>query len=498
MSDVLLHMQGISKRFGAVQALQGVDLAVKKGTVHALIGENGAGKSTLMKILAGSLKPDEGAIALGGAQYQPQSPKEGRNQGVSMIYQELNLAPHLTVEENITLGVEKRKFGIIKHQKTAVKDALALLGHAHLDLSIKVEKLGIGQKQIVEIARSLLLKSRIIIMDEPTSSLSQEDTIALFAAIKRLKEQGNTIIYISHFLEEIQEIADEYTVLRDGESVATGSMVGTTLSELVTHMVGRSLEEMFPRVEHNIGDILFQAEHISSPPKVQDVSITLRRGEILGIAGLIGAGRTETMRCLFGLDTARSGTLLFPAVRVDLSSGYSSSQALKSGMSMVSENRQDEGLAENLPIRDNVTLSSLKGFMKKLGFIHLANERDAVLARVSEVSLKFNDYLDPCSSLSGGNQQKVALARILNDGSDVLLLDEPTRGIDVRSKVEIYALIGQLAAAGKGVIMVSSYLPELFGICDTLGVMYRGRLSPVKSIQEWTEESVMSWATTGK
>lgn len=498
MSDVLLDMQGISKRFGAVQALKGVNLAVKKGTVHALIGENGAGKSTLMKILAGSLKSDEGTIMLADASYQPQSPKEGRNQGVSMIYQELNLTPHLTVEENVTLGMEKHTFGILKHQEAAVKNALDLLGHAHLDLSTTVGKLGIGQKQIVEIARSLLLNSRIIIMDEPTSSLSQEDTFALFAAIKRLKEQGNTIIYISHFLEEIQEIADEYSVLRDGESVATGTMSGTTLSELVTSMVGRTLEEMFPRVEHRIGDVLFKAEHIYNPPKVQDVSIALKKGEILGIAGLIGAGRTETMRCLFGLDAVKSGTLSFPTSRVHLPSWYSSRQALRFGMSMVSENRKDEGLAEDLPIRDNITLSSLKRFIKKLGFIHLTNERDAVLARVSDVSLKYNHYLDPCTSLSGGNQQKVALARILADGSDILLLDEPTRGIDVYSKVEIYTLIGQLAAAGKGVIMVSSYLPEIFGICDTLGVMYRGNLSPIKPIHEWTEESVMSWATTGK
>jgi ribose transport system ATP-binding protein len=494
-------MNDISKRFGAVRALRGVGLRVKAGTVHALIGENGAGKSTLMKILAGSLGADAGTVMLEGKPYAATTPREARARGVSMIYQELTLAPHLSVADNVTLGAEIHRGGIVRSRDEEVRRALTLLGHGHLDLSLPVGRLGIGVQQIVEIARSLLLDARLIIMDEPTSSLSGEDTRALFTAIDTLRSRGVTVVYISHFLEEVQTIADRYTVLRDGCSVASGAIRDTTLGELVTHMVGRSLREMFPRVPHERGALLLKAEAIRAANGIRDASLELHRGEILGIAGLVGSGRTELVRCLTGLDTAESGTVTVgDAPPIDLASGHSPRASLKAGVSMVSENRKDEGLAVTLPIRDNMTLSSLRRFTHTglRGMLDLVRERAVTANTADGLAIRYDGIVDPVSSLSGGNQQKVALGRVLIDGSEVLLLDEPTRGIDVGSKVEIYRLMGRLAAEGKGVIMVSSYLPELLGVCDTLAVMHRGTLSPLRPVEEWSEEQVMAWATTGK
>jgi ribose transport system ATP-binding protein len=494
-------MNDISKRFGAVRALRGVGLRVKAGTVHALIGENGAGKSTLMKILAGSLGADAGTVMLEGKPYAATTPREARARGVSMIYQELTLAPHLNVADNVTLGAEIHRGGIVRSRDEEVRRALTLLGHGHLDLSLPVGRLGIGVQQIVEIARSLLLDARLIIMDEPTSSLSGEDTRALFTAIDTLRSRGVTVVYISHFLEEVQTIADRYTVLRDGCSVASGAIRDTTLGELVTHMVGRSLREMFPRVPHERGALLLKAEAIRAANGIRDASLELHRGEILGIAGLVGSGRTELVRCLTGLDTAESGTVTVgDAPPIDLASGHSPRASLKAGVSMVSENRKDEGLAVTLPIRDNMTLSSLRRFTHTglRGMLDLVRERAVTANTADGLAIRYDGIVDPVSSLSGGNQQKVALGRVLIDGSEVLLLDEPTRGIDVGSKVEIYRLMGRLAAEGKGVIMVSSYLPELLGVCDTLAVMHRGTLSPLRPVEEWSEEQVMAWATTGK
>lgn len=490
-------MQGISKRFAAVRALDRVHLDVRRGSVHALIGENGAGKSTLMKILSGNFLPDEGTMLLDGESYHPSGPKQARLAGISMIYQELTLAPHLSVEENVTLGVEKHFFGLLKHQDNDIKTALSLLGHPEINIKTTVRRLGIAQQQIVEIARSLLLHSRIIVMDEPTSSLSAEDAKKLFATIKNLSKKGITIIYISHFLEEIQDIAENYTVLRDGKSVATGAIKDITLSGIITHMVGRTLEEMFPRIPHNLGEVMLEVKDIARQPHLNKTCFQLHQGEIIGIAGLVGAGRTELLRSLFGLDSAKSGELRLNGKTIKCSD-FSPQQALKSGLSMVSENRKEEGLATNLAIRDNISLSSLKNSANRAGILNLKKELKMVTKFADQIAIKYNQILDPLTFLSGGNQQKVALARVLADGNKILLLDEPTRGIDVKSKVEIYSLIGLCASRGYGIILVSSYLPELFGICDSLAVMYRGTLSPVKPISEWDEESVMSFATTGK
>ncbi|MBN1893734.1 sugar ABC transporter ATP-binding protein [bacterium] len=499
MNDFLLEMRGIHKCFGAVQALADVDLRVRRGSVHALIGENGAGKSTLMKILSGSLQPDRGSMLLDGRSYRVHSPGDARSSGVSMIYQELTLTPHQTVEENITLGAEKSRFGLLQSQSGDVHGALDQLGYGTLKTDAKVQNLSVGVQQIVEIARSLFLQARLLIMDEPTSSLSAEDTRSLFDVIRRLREKGVTVIYISHFLEEVQEIADAYTVLRDGRSVAAGSMSGTALSKLVTAMVGRPLEEMFPRTQHRMGPLAFEVEHLSGPPRVQDVSFSVHAGEILGIAGLIGSGRTEMLRCLYGVSPAESGSVKVRGRDLNLH-GHSAGSAIRLSMGLVSEDRKNEGLAVGLPIRDNMSLSSLGRYVRRRGAGWIDGKREIrdVRGRSKDLSIKYRSIMDTCVSLSGGNQQKVVLGRILMEGGDILFLDEPTRGIDVKSKVEIYSLIGRLAAEGKAVVMVSSYLPELFGICDTLAVMHRGRLSPLRPVREWTEERVMAWATTGK
>ncbi|MBD3322287.1 MAG: ATP-binding cassette domain-containing protein [Chitinivibrionales bacterium] len=500
MSTPLLYMKDIFRRFGAVHALKNVDLSVYKGEVHALVGENGAGKSTLMKILSGALIPDSGTIMLDNSPYAPDSPKKARTLGVAMIYQEPTLAPHLCVAANVTLGIEKHRLGVPVNQDRKVSETFALLGHSSLDITAPVSSLGIGEQQLVEIARALYSNARLIIMDEPTSSLSSSDTSMLFAVIRRLKLKGVTVIYISHFLEEVQEIADRYTVLRDGMSVA-GEMVRESSTAAIIHaMVGRPLDDMFPTVAHEIGGPLASIENVSRHPAVAGTSLTIHKGEILGIAGLVGAGRTDLLRTVFGLDKADSGRIVFPDKTTLSLVQTSPRRSLQNGIDFLSENRKKEGLAVSLSLRDNITLSSLTRFVYKgiPGVIDLRREARVIDTYCRSLSVRAASKSQKVAELSGGNQQKAAFARILVDQSDILLLDEPTRGIDIGSKAEIYRLIGELASQGKAIIMVSSYLPELFGMCDTLAVMYRGTLGPARPCSEWNQEKVMTWATSGK
>lgn len=492
----LLQLTNIAKAFGPVKALRGVNLEVRRGEIHALIGENGAGKSTLMKILSGAEQPDSGTVVFDGHPYAPASPAAGRLSGIAMIYQELTLAPHLTVEENITLGVEKSRFGFNESQKTTVKEALALLGQPGLDTNTRVSQLSIAKQQLVEIARALVLDTKIVIMDEPTSSLTAADTEALFAVIEMLKNRGIAVIYISHFLEEVQRISDRYTVLRDGETVGSGSMRDATVPHLIEQMVGRSLDEMYPHVPHEIGEPILEVAGLQGITSPKNVSFTLRRGEILGIAGLVGAGRTETIRSLFGLDVIKDGHVKITG-RPELNIRYISPKtALDYGMDMLSEDRKEEGLAVNLPIYANITLSALQK-LSKFGWLRLNQEQKAAEHWRREMNIKCHDVRQAASALSGGNQQKIAIARLLHQDGDIFFLDEPTRGIDVGSKAEIYRIIQQLAASGKAVVVISSYLPELLGICDTLAVMHRGELSSVKPVNQWNDNSIMLYATAG-
>jgi ribose transport system ATP-binding protein len=495
MDIPLLEVREISKAFGNTRALNKVRLKIERGRVHALIGENGAGKSTLMKILSGAYSADSGEIFLNGKIYSPKSPAQGRDCGIAMIYQELTLAPHLTVEENITLGMEESACGVVRSKTKKIRQCLDLLGHGGLDLNRAVSSLSIGLKQIVEIARAIYSNAEIIIMDEPTSSLSKKDAQALFDAVRKLKERNIAVIYISHFLEEAKEIADDFTVLRDGETVAYGDIENTSITQLIEYMVGRKIDAIYPKSPHDLKETILEVKNVKINASSKPFSFSLRRGEILGIAGLVGAGRTETLRRLFGLEHFADGKISLKG-RPDLkASWFSPERSLKSSFDLLSENRKEEGLAVNMSLVSNITLSALNKF-GKFGFINLKKENEASDLFCKKLSTKYGNVAQKAESLSGGNQQKVAFARLLLHDSDIFFLDEPTRGIDIGSKTEIYKIIMELAAKGKAVVVVSSYLPELTGICDTLAVMHRMTMSPVRKIEDWTEKEIMSFATT--
>jgi len=491
-----LRMEKISKSFGATRAVEAVDFELKKGDVHALLGENGAGKSTLVKILSGAIKPDRGAMFLEGFPYSPSSPLDGRRRGISMIYQELNLAPHLTVEENIMLGSELHSWGFARQKamRERVKEALDFVHHPEISPDIPVKRLSIGARQVVEIARALIGKAKILIMDEPTSSLSQEDTLLLFELIKKLKSQDVSIIYISHFLEEVQQVADSFTVLRDGKKVGTGNIEETSLEELIRMMVGQEVKEMFPRVEHKAGEILLTLQKLKGKKMQKEVDLKICRGEIMGIAGLIGSGRTEMLRTVFGLDSIEKGSLKVASVETFKGAPW---QRIKQGMGYLSEDRQQEGLALAQSLADNLTLSHFSPY-SRLGFLRLKKRQRAVWDLVEKMKIKARSPKQRTFSLSGGNQQKVALARLLHQKADILLLDEPTKGIDVVSKSQIYEWIGELASQGKAILFISSYFPELLGICDKIVVFHRGELTDIRPSAAWNTQSLMAAVTTGK
>jgi ribose transport system ATP-binding protein len=491
VSSIVLKMENVCKRFGATLALRGVQLEARAGEVLALIGENGAGKSTLMKVLSGAHAPNEGTMTLLDKPYAPAGPQQARLAGVAMIYQELNLAPHLNVEDNILLGQERRRFGLLDRAagREIASRALARLGHAHLDLRMPVEKLSVGMQQVVEIARALASDAKVLVFDEPTSSLARHDVERLFDAIRKLRAEGLAIIYISHFLEEIRQICNRYFVLRDGQTVGSGEIAGTTDSQIVALMVGRSVSELFPKVPHQPGQTILSLEGLTGRRIPRDVSLELRRGEILGISGLVGAGRTELLRSLFALDPVRSGK-----VRVGTLLPAATPRArIRAGIGMVSEDRKGEGLAQQRSVADNLTYSRLSPY-SRWGWLNLKRRDVEVRKWINSLTIKTRGPEQAVTELSGGTQQKVAIARVLHQEADVLLLDEPTRGIDVGTKAEIYRLIGELAAAGKAVIFVSSYLPELMATCDRLGVMARGRLREIRPIDQWTEETVLACA----
>lgn len=486
-----LQMRGISKRFGATQALLDVSLDAYAGEVLALIGENGAGKSTLMKVLSGAHSADAGTLQLDGEPFVPSSPHHARGAGIAIVYQELNLAPDLSVEDNIMLGIERGRLGWLSRSdgRKRIREALELLGHPDLDIGQPISRLSIGLQQLIEIARALVSDAKVIVFDEPTSSLPQHDVRQLFAVIKRLQEKGLAIIYISHFLEEIREVASRYCVLRDGRPAGSGKLIDTSDQAIVSLMVGRDVDTLFPSVEHEMGDCLLEVEQLRGNPMPTDVSLQLRRGEILGLFGLVGAGRTETVRNVFGMDRPLSGS-----VKIAGENALGSPRAkIRQGMGFVSEDRKGEGLAQEMSIEDNLTLSDL-GQHAKLGWIQLRKRRSVVNEWMHRLQVKAQDAGQSVSSLSGGNQQKVAIARVLHQDAEILLFDEPTRGIDVGTKSEIYRLVGELAASGKAIVFVSSYLPELMAVCDTIGVMGKGRLLAMRSVSEWTENEILSTA----
>jgi ribose transport system ATP-binding protein len=488
-------MKQIYKRFGPTQALRGVSVEVFPGEVHALVGENGAGKSTLMKILSGAEKADSGTMYLDDQPYQPSGPQAARLAGVAMIYQELALAPHLDVETNVMLGLEEHCFGFLrrKNHLGRVEEALALLAHAEIRPQTLVCRLAPSACQLVEVARALVGDARVIVFDEPTSSLTREDTEHLFRLIRRLRSRGVSIVYISHFLEEVQRIADRYTVLRDGQSVGGGVVAGTAVETMIESMVGRNLDQLYPRIPHRLGEPVLEVRGLRGRRGPARADLTLRQGEILGVFGLVGAGRTQLLRVLFGLDPLAAGDV---RLQGRVRSKSSPHQRIGAGVGLLSEDRKREGLALTQSIADNLTYSWLRPYVR-FGWLRLGRRRKAVETWLRRLQIRCRGPEQRVVELSGGNQQKVALARLLHQQADVLLLDEPTRGVDVASKVEIYRLLGELAARGKAILFVSSYLPELLGICDTLAVMTRGRLSPSRAVDDWMPEAIMTVATGG-
>jgi ribose transport system ATP-binding protein len=463
---VILELRGVAKRFGATVALDGVDLALDAGEVHALIGENGAGKSTLLNILSGLLAPDSGTTAW-------------RDDGarIAHIHQELALCPHLSVAENILLGMEGSRF-LLRRDALEARAAhlLADFGRGEIDPRTRTGALSLADQQVVEICRALAADARVILMDEPTSSLQRANVERLFRLIRQLRERGIAIVYVSHFLEEVREIADRYTVLRDGRSVRMGNLDDISDDELIAAMVGRSVDNIFPmRRAAAPSDVVLRVQNLASPPRLHDATFDLKRGEILGIAGLIGSGRTDLVRTLFGLQRA-AGT-----IETTATFGY------------LSEDRKGEGLALPMSIADNLTISRLRAVARH-GWIDRRRQDDAATKIMQRLRIKAPHPRTRVARLSGGNQQKVAVGRLLHHDPDVLLLDEPARGVDVGAKRDIYEEIVRLARAGKAILMVSSYLPELLGVCDRIAVMTRGRLSPARPAAEWTPDSIMETA----
>jgi len=494
MSELLLRVEDVSKGFPGVQALDRVCFELRRGEVHALVGENGAGKSTLMKILSGVHRPDSGTIRFKGREVRFQNAREASAAGIGIIYQELNLVPHLTVAQNIYIGREPRtRLGYIDDHRMNV-DASAILGRLNLNIdpSIRLNKLSISKQQMVEIAKALSRESEVLIMDEPTSALTESEIDELFKVIHSLRERGVGIIYISHRLDELKHIVDRITIFRDGHYIATADYASITMEAIINHMVGRRLENIFPpRGNLPTGRKLLEVKHIVQPGTLKDISFDLFQGEILGLAGLMGAGRSELARAIFGADPITSGEVLRDGKKLDI---RSPADAIAHGIAYLSENRKEEGLAIKMTLNQNVTMANLPNVSRRFTVISRAQELQATRDSVRELDIRTPSLEQMVSNLSGGNQQKVVVAKWLYRNSEILIFDEPTRGIDVGAKYAIYELMAQLASRGVGVIMISSELPEILGMTDRVLVLHEGRLTATLRTRDTTQEEILNYA----
>jgi rhamnose transport system ATP-binding protein len=493
MSETILRMTNISKSFAGVHALRGVQLELRPGEVHALLGENGAGKSTLVKVITGVHQPDTGEIYLNDQRIHLADPREATALGISAIYQELSMFPDLDITENIFVGRRPtRKGGLIDWPKMyrTSEELLSSLG-VHLNLKTKARNLSIAQQQMVEIARALSVNASILIMDEPTSALTLNEVAELFQIVRRLREKGTAIVFISHRLEELFEIADRVTVLRDGAYVDTLSMDGVTQDELIRMMVGRTVTDLFPKQEVAAGEVVLRVKNLTRRGAFEDVSFDLHKGEILGMAGLIGAGRTEVSQALFGVAPAHAGTIEIEGQPLHITSPR---QAMDHGLALVPEDRQHHGLVPPLDITDNITLPNLAHFTKA-GWLNKKEAQNAAFQAATQLQVKATTVWQKVRELSGGNQQKIVLAKWLSTHPRILILDEPTRGIDVGTKAEVHRLMSELAAEGIAILMISSELPEVLGMSDRILVMHEGKVTGLFDRSEATQEKIMLAAT---
>lgn len=495
MNDYVLEMKNITKTFPGVKALNNVNFSVKKGEVHALLGENGAGKSTLMKILSGTYLPDNGEIFIEGEKVVFSHPLDAIRHGIAVIYQELNLVPTMNAIDNVLLGHEIKKNGFIKEKenKTEAQKWLDLVGKDIIkSYTIPVSELSVAQQQMIEIAKALSLNAKILVMDEPSATLTDKELEKLFSIIKELKSSGVTIIYISHRLEEIFNICDRATVLRDGNFINTVEVKDVDKSMIISMMIGRDLKNTFPPKTNVVKDkILLSVKNLSVGKRIKDVSFDLYAGEILGVFGLVGSGRTELMRAVIGADRFDNGTIILEGQQVCFKHPK---ESIQKGIGFATEDRKAQGLFLNLDVKSNISMACLEKFRKNL-IIDSNKETKNALEYVSELNIKTPSIYKNVGELSGGNQQKVVLAKWLSTDSKILILDEPTHGIDVGAKYEIYMLMNKLAEKGFGVIMISSELPEILGMSDRIIVMHEGKVTGLLKREEANESRVMHYAT---
>lgn len=495
MNDVLLEMKNINKEFPGVKALDDVSLTVRKGTVHALMGENGAGKSTLMKCLFGMYSKDSGTIILEGKEINFKNSKDALEHGVAMVHQELNQALKRNVMDNIWLGRYPTKFKIMTSETQMLKDTKMIFDDLGIQVNPKriMSTMSVSNRQMVEIAKAVSYKSKIIVFDEPTSSMNEQEVAHLFKIINMLRDRGCGIVYISHKMEEILKISDEVTIMRDGKWVATEAAKDLTMDKIIKLMVGRELTNRFPPKINKVGDMILEVDGLTGMyNNIKDVSFNVKRGEILGISGLDGAGRTEVLETLFGTMSKKSGTI---KLNNKVVRNKTSIESVKNGFALLTEERRATGIFSILSIYENTVISNLKQYLKYHLFLNKKQMKADTSWAINSLRVKTPSPNTQIRALSGGNQQKVIIGRWLLTNPEILLLDEPTRGIDVGAKYEIYQLIIELASKGKSVIMVSSEMPELLGICDRILVMSGGQLAGEVRAENTTQEEIMKLAT---
>ena len=493
MEEYIVKMEHICKSFPGVKALDDVSFNLKPGEVMALLGENGAGKSTLMKILSGVYTKDEGTILIDGKEVPIMNQKVASEKGIAIIHQELNMCHHLTIAENMFLGREPLKHGLIdtKKMNSDAKDLLLKLG-VDIDPTTITGELQVSKQQMVEIAKALSINAKVLIMDEPTSALTAREIDELFTIIRQLKESGCGIVYISHRLEELAHITDRVTIMRDGHYITSGNFKDFTMDEIIANMVGREIKEKYPHVDCPVGETVFEVKNLNAGRLVRDISFSVRKGELVGIAGLMGAGRTETTRAIFGADQKESGKIFVEGKEVFI---RNPKDAIKNGIVLAPEDRKKDGLCTKLPVRENISLPNLDALTGKNLVINSRKENDISQKAIKDMNIKLPHAEVNAETLSGGNQQKVVVGKWLAGNSKLVMFDEPTRGIDVAAKVEIYHLMNQLKENGIGCLFVSSELPEVIGVADRIIVMCDGRITGELSREEATQEKVLALAT---